>query len=149
MWLLGRLGLPVGSVLYPPLNTANDAGAGRPDFAVHAGMTQEAVAYIEVECWRDEEQMARFRPDVPHGTNITVWGKPGPGCDLSLEEMSAFLTGAAAWTPPQVRLNALHLKELIDDTLSGAGGSAKKASVGDEMWESPFVVGLRRRSVGD
>ena len=35
---------------------------------------------------------------------LAVWVSRGPGCDLSLEEMSAFLTGAAAWTPPQVKL---------------------------------------------
>ncbi|MDP9238812.1 MAG: hypothetical protein M3P30_15670 [Chloroflexota bacterium] len=142
-WLLDRLGLPAGAVLYPPLNTANDAGAGRPDFAVRDAITDTLLAYIEVECHRDEEQIARFRRMFPSTNVLAVWGRPGPGCDLSLQEVATFLTAAADWHPAQIRLNALHLKKLIDDALSGCYVSTKKMSVGDEMWDSPFVQGLR------
>lgn len=143
-WLLNKLALPADAVLYPPTNTANDSGAGRPDFVVRNGATHDVLAYVEVECWRDEEQIARFRRMFPNIRVMAVWGKPGPGCDLSLEEMSSFLGSASQkWAPPQVEINAVHLKRLIDEALSGGYASTKKAAVGDEMWDSAFVAGLR------
>lgn len=143
-WLRDRLRLPAGAVLYPPLNTANEAGAGRPDFAVRDAGTDELIAHIEVECHRDEQQIARFRAMFPATPVYAIWGRPGPGCDLSLEEIASFLAGANTWEPAQARIGASHLRALIHDALAGASSSSKKATVGDEMWESAFVAGLRR-----
>jgi hypothetical protein len=142
-WFRDKLQLPTDTVIYPPRNTANDAGAGRPDFEAKLADTSKVIAQIEVEITRNIEQLQRFRRMFPTQRVLAIWGRPSSECDLSLEEIEAFLRTAAQWKSPQARVNAEHLRLLIHDALEGARASPGRAAVGDEMWESPLMVGLR------
>lgn len=142
-WLLARLGMPATAVLYPPQNTANDGGAGRPDFVIRSAFDGDVIGYVEVETVKNTEQIERFRRMFPTLPVVALWGRPGDGCDLSLEEVAAFLETASRWESAQSRINADHLRLLIRDALAGARSSTARAQVGSSMWESPFVLGLR------
>jgi hypothetical protein len=142
-WLLDSLGFPPDAVMFPPLNTANEGGAGRPDFEVRSASGQSAIGQVEVELTKNEEQIGRFRRMFPGQRVVALWGRRSSGGDLSLEDVAEFLDKAKAWPNAQARVSALHLRKAIQDALHGARQSVGRATVTDEIWDSPLVVGLR------
>jgi hypothetical protein len=137
-WMQERLGLGETAVLYPALNLSD--GAGRPDFAVKNAESDATVAWIEVECYKDEEQLARFRKSCSPLLVKAIWGKREYGADLSLEEVAEHLSGLQYAEEPQIRYNAEHLRQQIDEVFSGHwSGSAKPTVVSDHVRETSFV----------
>lgn len=138
-WIQSRLGLPPTTVLYPAENLPD--GAGRPDFALKNADTDEIIGWVEVECYKDEEQLARFRKSC--GEVKAIWGKREYGADLSLEEIAEHLSGLEYSTEPQVRYNAEHLRLQIEEVLSGRWSIVSKpAPVSERIRETSFVQAL-------
>jgi hypothetical protein len=127
--------------VYPPKNLSTEAGSGRPDFVVRDAVTQEVLAWIESECWSNQEQLDRYRR-IYRERIVALWGKPGPECDLSLQEVSAFLGREANDFDQQTRVNAEHLRGLIGEISEYGSRGSKTAAVGDEMRNSTFLVAL-------
>ena len=135
-WFLEKLNLPLDSILYPPTNE----GEVRPDLKVEA-LDSSTIAWIEVELGTDSEQISRYGNQLPEPVKA-VWGKRGSGGDLSLEEISEFLSESADSQSPQTQVNVRHLKKLIDDGLRGHSQSQKRSEVPEKMLAHPFVVSM-------
>ena len=141
-WFLGKLDLPLDSVLYPP---ANEHGA-RPDLKVEApdGSTK---AWIEVELGTNPEQIEDYRNRYDEPVK-RVWGRRGNAGDLSLEEIRGFLSKRVGSLPPQTEVNVEHLRKLIQSGLDGhskSGGKRTGSQVSVEMLDHPIVVGLKEQ----
>lgn len=136
-WFQEQLGLPAEAVLYPTINVEGV----RPDFAVKNASTDETLAWIEVECGKDQEQVDRFRRRLSEPV-LTIWGRTTHGSDLSLEQIKDFLHG---WHPaePQVRFNAEHLRQQIVEVLDGRVGTHYPTQpVSAAMRATPFVAAI-------
>ena len=142
-----KLRLPDNSVLYPPTNSANDAGGGRPDFEIKAADTDTTLAWIEVELMTaNEAQFSRYRAMLGGLPLLTIYGRAGSGADLSLEEIASFARSHSGEPHPQLRFNLAHLAKLIDEGLAGRHGIAlPTAPVSAHVRELPFVTGLVSR----
>ena len=141
-WLLGKLELPTAAVVYPPMNLATETGSGRPDFVVRDPETNAVLAWIEVECWSNREQLAAYRRTYSERV-IALWGKPGPECELSLQEVGAFLDAKLSAQSPQVRVSFAHLRGLIREIDDNGGSRASRtAAVGVEMKRSRLLMDL-------
>ncbi len=143
-WLVGRLGFFAAVVIYPTTNVVGDQGSIRPDFVVKHAETEEILAWIEVECWRDDAQLARFRSLLRERV-IAIWGRTGTPADLGLDEIAAFLDAFdVGGEHPQVRHNLAHLRKLIGEVLDGAAARTyKPMPVADAVLQTPFVRALR------
>ena len=139
-WFQARLCLPSNSVIYPPKNAVSDEGSGRPDFAV----TQDGriVAWIEVECDKNEEQLLRYQRMYSQQRVISVWGRASYKSDLSLEEISGFLDHALPTWSPQASFNGEYLKSMIDDVLASGFRSRSKTPVSASMRSSRLLRDL-------
>ncbi len=148
-WLHSRLGLDPNAVIYPSKNVVKDASGIRPDFVIRHAHTNVILGWIEIECGRDEEQLARFRSRLPERV-FAIWGRTVAGADLGLDEIAAFIESADATSHhPQVRHNLRHLRELIVEALDGpASISYKVAAVSEATLQTPFVRALRA-ALGD
>jgi hypothetical protein len=136
-WLQQRLHLPPEAVLYPCTNLKGSPM--RPDFVVRHATTEKTLAWIEVECGKDEAQLARFRNHLSEPV-LAIWGRRTSGADLSLEEMAEFLDQLDTNDEPQVRWNAEHLRLQIVEALDGRyNASLPEAAVSEAMRETPFV----------
>jgi hypothetical protein len=140
-WFLDRLALPRDSVVYPPRNLIGEVGSGRPDFVVRTP-DEEVLAWIEVECWSNAQQLAAYRLACRERV-IAIWGKPGPSCDLSLQEIAEYIDSLLPARVGQARFNFQHLRGLIHDIDAGGRSSTSRAEVSEAIWESSLVVGLR------
>ena len=141
-WFLEKLNLPLDSILYPPVD---ELGA-RLDLKVDTP-DGSPVARIEVELGTDPEQIHRYRCRYTEPVKA-VWGRRGDGGDLSLEEISEFLSECVGSQSPQTQVNIEHLKKLIDDGLRGHSRSRRqpdRVELSDEMKKHPLVVGLKER----
>ena len=138
-WVLGKLDLDVGAVVYPPRYVKGV----RPDLkVVHNG---SQLAMIEVELGRNQAQADVYRDRF--GTVKTIWGRRGSGGDLSLEEIAEFLREPRC-LPAQTRINVQHLSKLIEEGLRGHSPPSDRSMVSPEMWEHSLVKALRDR-LGD
>nr|MBK7067913.1 hypothetical protein [Deltaproteobacteria bacterium] len=143
-WLVAPLGFFAAVVIYPTTNVVGDQGSIRPDFVVKHAETEEILAWIEVECWRDDAQLARFRSLLRERV-IAIWGRTGTPADLGLDEIAAFLDAFdVGGEHPQVRHNLAHLRKLIGEVLDGAAARTyKPMPVADAVLQTPFVRALR------
>src|SRR5438270_10777570 len=107
-WFQSKLGLSEKSVLYPPKNATSEEGTGRPDFKV--SVDDEIVAWIEVECFKDEDQLGRFRRIYRPAPVLAIWGSNCYGGDLSLDELSGFLAQPHPNWSRQVAFNVHYLR---------------------------------------
>lgn len=144
-WLLGKLGQPRDSIVYPA-TTGRDV---RPDLKVADPVNQSTLAWIEVERATDPEQIRRFRNRLKQ-TVYTIWGREGDGGDLSLEEITEFLDERMRGDQlsPQELVNVMHLRGLIEMGLYGYRPLSKRVEVTDDVKNHWMVRGLRE-SLGD
>lgn len=136
-WFLERLGLPLDSVVYP----ATGHGGLRPDLKVARGTSTEA--WIELELGKDQEQLGRYCKGLDEPVR-SIWGTRADEGDLSLEEVSEFLSELRN-LGPQEMVNAEHLLKSIQVGLGLYSRSSHRANVSDKMWQDPLVCGLRER----
>lgn len=142
-WFLGKLDLPLDSILYPP---TNERGV-RPDLKVETPDDCTSLAWIEIELGTNPGQVEDYseRYDEPIKA---VWGRRSDGGDLSLEEIREFLSERVGSLPPQKQMNVKHLGKLIKEGLDGHSRSQTRSEVSEKMRAHPFVAGMTER-LGD
>ena len=135
-WFLGKLDLPLDSILYPPVNVEG----ARPDLKVERpdGSTE---AWIEVELGTNPEQIEDYCERYDESIK-SVWGRISDGGDLSLEEILDFLSKRIGHLPPQTQVNVRHLRKLIDEGLCGHSRPQRRSEVSEKMQADPFVAGM-------
>lgn len=146
-WLKTALRLPPNSLIYPGRNFGTDEGVARPDYVV-SDLDERTIARIEVECWSNAEQLERYRR-IYSERIIAIWGTPDPRADLSLKEIATFVRSILPATHGQQRATLRYFLGLVDEIASaGASRGSLPAAIGDEMWDSTLVAGLRDRLGG-
>ena len=141
-WFLGKLDLPLDSILYPPTNKREL----RPDLMVET-LGGSTIAWIEVELGTNQEQFERYRKRYDEPVK-RVYGKRSDSGDLSLEEIRDFLSEHIGSLPPQTEVNVRHLRKLISEGLDGHKPPQQRTEVSEKMRAHLLVVGLRER-LGD
>lgn len=139
IWFCSKLCIPTNSLIYPTKNLLGD----RPDLAIKNNGT--LLGYIEVELGDENQpQLSAYRKkyQTENSRVYSITGKSHHGSDLSLEEISEFLSERINNTPhSQAYLSMLYLRDLID-AYSDNTASNKRSAVNNEVLNSPFVSRL-------
>ena len=136
-WFLRRLGIPDGSVVYPPQNVAG----GRPDFvAVHPG--GDVLCWIEVELGPpDRPQLTNYRTTLDEPVMCIAGTNDGA---LALGEIADNVRQIKPGMDKQQKLSARVLLDLIG-LLAGKAATSNYADPEDPLKQELLIAALSER----